>query len=69
MTQFRMTRKNQMHTINSLVETPAKTTGILDDYTDMAGIAAEFGLSPFTIVRWRLAGKGPPLTKIDRKFF
>jgi hypothetical protein len=30
---------------------------ILVEYTDRARIAAEFGLSPFTIVRWRLASK------------
>jgi hypothetical protein len=40
---------------------------ILGDYLDTEGLAAEFGVSPITVVRWRLQRYGPPVTRFGRK--
>jgi len=40
---------------------------ILDDYLDTEGLAAELGVSPITVVRWRLQKYGPPVTRFGRK--
>jgi Helix-turn-helix domain len=42
---------------------------ILDDYFDTNEAAAELGVSPLTLVRWRLAKQGPPVTQIGRRLY
>jgi hypothetical protein len=42
---------------------------ILDDYFDTNEAAAELGVKPLTLVRWRLARHGPPVTQIGRRLY
>jgi hypothetical protein len=42
---------------------------LLDDYMDTAQLAAELGVIPLTIVRWRVAKTGPPVTRIGRRLY
>jgi hypothetical protein len=41
--------------------------GILDDYVAEDVCAAELGLAPITLARWRAQRKGPPYTKVGRR--
>jgi len=43
--------------------------GILDDYMDEDECAKELHVTPLTLARWRRERKGPPFTKIGRRFF
>jgi predicted site-specific integrase-resolvase len=40
---------------------------ILDDYATPAQLAYELGINPITLMRWHLARKGPPRTKMGRR--
>jgi hypothetical protein len=42
-------------------------SGMLDDYVDENEFAAELGLAPITLARWRKLKKGPPFTKVGRR--
>jgi hypothetical protein len=39
---------------------------ISDEYADTDGIAVELGVTARTVVRWRLEGGGPPVTRMGR---
>ena len=45
----------------------ASETSVLSDYWDTDELAAELDVKPLTIVRWRLAKRGPPLTYLGRR--
>ena len=43
-----------------------KSSSILDDFWDEAGLAAELNVSQITLARWRMQRRGPPVTHIGR---
>jgi len=65
------TQKNKAGLLASSAPTEAASSGsetsILADYFDTAELAAELGVTPLTVVRWRLAKKGPPITYLGRR--
>jgi hypothetical protein len=48
-------------------EPPQMQTEILKDYVSREQLAAEFGKSTKTLIRWELDGSGPPVTRIGRE--
>ena len=64
------TKQNKARLLDSSapVETrPESETPILADYFDTEALAGELGVTPLTVVRWRLAKKGPPITYLGRR--
>jgi len=41
--------------------------GVLANFMDTDGLAAELDVTPLTLVRWRLQKTGPPVTRLGRR--
>jgi Helix-turn-helix domain len=66
-----MSQQNKAKLLDSPALIEAASSGleasILSDYFDTGELAAELGVTPITVVRWRLAKKGPPVTYLGRR--
>lgn len=53
--------------ISKVLETGSREQSGIVDYVDTNELAALLGVHPTTLVKWRMARKGPPFTRLGQK--